>query len=76
MFCGKGIGVISTQTNWILQPICNARHVRYGIRKPNDALQQAEEDMGKILWRDSGSVVKLGSKCKELKEGRKAVYDD
>lgn len=48
MFCGKGIGVISTQTNWIFQPICNARHACGYGSKLNDPLQQADEDTTKF----------------------------
>lgn len=64
MFCGKGIGGISTQTNWILQLICNARRAcRYGSTL-SDHLQQAGQDTAKFFGM---TVVDV--------EGRKAVYD-
>ena len=58
MFCGNGIGVISTQTNWISQPICNARHARGARRRaerPPAPTPSSTERAGKkkysVAWR-------------------------
>lgn len=71
MFCGKGIGVIATQTNWILQLICNAMHIRssYGGELTDPpSLWRAEEDAAKFSGVTAGSKIRVN-------EGRKAVYD-
>lgn len=73
MFCSEEIGVVSTQTNWILQPICNARPALRWYTQAEWPPRQAGEDMVNFSWHERCSVVKLASKCKE---GRIAVYDD
>ena len=58
MFCGNGIGVISTPTNWISQPICNARHARGARRRaerppapPPSSTERAGKKKYSVAWR-------------------------
>lgn len=71
MFCGNGIGIISTQTNWISQPICNARHAR-GARRRRRAEWQKKNKKNSVAWRQVRWSSRARSVSTDGREGEAA----